>query len=172
MRTSAVRAGLYVGDAHDRSQRIRAMRGGHGVHVVDFAVRSAAVVVGRTVPAGESSFGGEGLGAGREGGLGEIGLGFRGLRNVSFLSLVWDVLAVGCERVDSVVDAGGGGGGTLTCACLGWPQALRNRIAMRTNRSMMTLTKWLRCDVAATRPAEGATWAGAGAAAPCSRRIP
>jgi len=65
-------SGLEVGDAHDGTERKSAMRGGHGVHVVDFAVRSTAVVVGRAVPAGESGFGGDGLGAGGEGGLGEV----------------------------------------------------------------------------------------------------
>src|SRR6202040_3362022 len=53
-------AGLYIRDTHDRTQRIGAVGGGHGVHVVDFAVRSAAVVVGGAVPAGESGFSGDG----------------------------------------------------------------------------------------------------------------
>ena len=49
--------GLYIRHAHDRTQRQRAVRGGHGVHVIDFAVRSAAVVVRRSIPTGEPGFG-------------------------------------------------------------------------------------------------------------------
>ena len=45
---------LEIGDAHDRSERQRTVCGGHGVHVVDFAVRSATGVIGRSVPTGES----------------------------------------------------------------------------------------------------------------------
>src|SRR6185437_983356 len=44
-------AGFCVRDAHDAVQRQRAMCGGHLIHVIDFAIRAAPVVVGRTVPA-------------------------------------------------------------------------------------------------------------------------
>ena len=50
-------SGLEIGDADDGTERIGAMGGGHGVHVVDLAVGSATVVVGRAVPTGESGFG-------------------------------------------------------------------------------------------------------------------
>lgn len=79
-------SGPDIGDAHDRAERISAVSGCHGVHVVDFAVRSAAVVVGRTIPAGESGFSGEGPGIGGEGGFGEVGFGFfTGLGSCVFL---------------------------------------------------------------------------------------
>ena len=71
-------SGLDVGDAHDRSQGQGAVGGRHGVHVVDFAVRSAAVVVRRAVPAGESSLGGERSGIGGNCGFGDVGGFFRG----------------------------------------------------------------------------------------------
>ena len=49
------------------------MRRRHGVHVIDFAVRSHAVVIGRTVPACPSNFGGERNQARRNVRFGEIG---------------------------------------------------------------------------------------------------
>ena len=48
-----------VGDAHDRAQRQSAVGGGHCVHVVDFAVRAAAVVIGRAIPTGQTGLGRE-----------------------------------------------------------------------------------------------------------------
>src|SRR5690348_9212685 len=44
-------AGLCVRDAHDTIQRQRAMRGGHLIHVINFAIRAAPIVVWRAVPA-------------------------------------------------------------------------------------------------------------------------
>ena len=77
MRTSARSACLHIGHAHDRAQRVGAVRSRHGVHVVDFAIGSATVVIGRAVPTGKSSFRSERLGAGRDRGLGEVGAPFR-----------------------------------------------------------------------------------------------
>jgi hypothetical protein len=54
------------------------MGGGHGVHVVDLAIRSAAVVVGRSVPTGEAGLGLDRLGAEWDHRFGEVGI-FRGL---------------------------------------------------------------------------------------------
>ncbi len=68
-------SGLNVGDADDGTQRIRAVSGCHGVHVVDFAVRSATVVVRRAVPAGEPGFRGNRLGVRGKRGLGKVGVG-------------------------------------------------------------------------------------------------
>ena len=69
------RARFDVRHAHDRAERESAVGGGHGMHVVDFAVGAAAVVVGRTVPAGESGLGGDGPGIGGERRLSEVGFG-------------------------------------------------------------------------------------------------
>ena len=67
--------GLEIRDANDGTERQSAMRGGHGVHVVDFAVRSAAVVVRRSIPAGHPGFGGDRSGTRRDRRLGQVGIG-------------------------------------------------------------------------------------------------
>lgn len=47
---------LEIGYAHNRSERQRTVRGGHGVHVIDFAVRPASRVIGRPIPTRKSCF--------------------------------------------------------------------------------------------------------------------
>ena len=42
------------------------MSSGHGVHVVDFAIRTPPVVIGRAVPAGQAGFDEYGFGVGRK----------------------------------------------------------------------------------------------------------
>src|SRR5207302_4357875 len=67
---------LQIGNTYDGTQRQRAMRRRHGVHVVDFAIRSHTVVVRRTVPTGAPGFHSQRRGARRNRGLGEVGAAF------------------------------------------------------------------------------------------------
>jgi len=46
---------LHIRDAHDAFQRQRSMSSGHGVHVINFAVRGLSLVVRTTVPTRETS---------------------------------------------------------------------------------------------------------------------
>src|SRR4029077_21256832 len=86
------------------------------------------------------------------------------------LSAGLEAFGGGCDGDGiSVVEAGGGGGGTLTRACLGWPQELINNTAISTTRSIVMPTKEARdgrgCKL------DDTTWAESGAV-PCSRRTP
>ena len=138
---------LHISDAHDGAQGISAVSSGHGVHVVDFAVRSAAVVVRRPVPASESGFGGDWTRVGGKGRLGEVGFGggffapgVDPLGKLGFPRLGgWlgrrGRFVAGLASLGSVDSAGGGGAGTLTCVGLGWAHALSKRIAIRTKNS-------------------------------------
>jgi len=47
-------SGLYVDHADNRTQRKRSMGRGHGVHVVDFAIRTTPVVIWASIPTGEA----------------------------------------------------------------------------------------------------------------------
>src|SRR5579859_5580010 len=49
------------------------MRRSHGMHIVDFAIGPNAIVVGRPIPAGASSFGFQWLGIGGDERLSEVG---------------------------------------------------------------------------------------------------
>jgi len=60
-------AGLDVGDTHDGAKRQREVGRGHGVHVVDLAIRAAAIVIWRSVPTGGAGLLEDGLGIGRDG---------------------------------------------------------------------------------------------------------
>src|SRR5204862_2883209 len=57
---------FYIGHADDRPQGKRAVSGGHGVHVIDLAIRTAPVVIGRAVPAGQAGFNQYGFSLGRK----------------------------------------------------------------------------------------------------------
>lgn len=63
---------LYVCDADDRAQGKGSMRGSHGVHVIDLAIRSATIVIRRPVPTGEACLGLKRLGSDRDHRFGEI----------------------------------------------------------------------------------------------------
>lgn len=62
-------AGLEIRNTHDGAERQGEVRGGHGIHVVDFAIRSAAIVIWRAVPARHAGLFEDGLGAGGEAGV-------------------------------------------------------------------------------------------------------
>ena len=47
-------AGLEIGYAHDGTQRQSAMGRRHGIHVINFSVGAAPVIIGRTIPTGET----------------------------------------------------------------------------------------------------------------------
>jgi hypothetical protein len=71
-------AGLYICYTYDGAEREREVRGGHGVHVVDFAIRAAAIVIRGTIPARHTGLLEDGLGAGGNFDLGIVdGLGGR-----------------------------------------------------------------------------------------------
>ena len=71
-------SGLDVGDAHHRSQRQGEMSRREGVHVINLAVGSVAVVIGSAIPAGDSGLDQQRLGiSGNLGGFFALGRGRR-----------------------------------------------------------------------------------------------
>src|SRR5580704_4930419 len=69
--------------------------------------------------------------------------------------LVTGAFAAGWDAAVSVV--AGGGGGTFTCACLGWPQAARNRIESSRSRVIGLQIVGAKTMVGAARAKRGAS---------------
>ena len=135
--------GLEVGDSHRRSQGKSEVGGGQLIHVIDFAIRAAAVVIWSPVPTGFAGFDGKGFRpfGNREGARGVVRLFlFLFTRGRNGFGPSWRSGHSWVERRQSQAAAMGGGGGGVTLACFLPPQPLSMSPASTSARIQMD--KW------------------------------